>query len=299
MPTQTKRQYFAKSVAVASFFIVGSASAFVVPPGGFDSLDLSVGTCTGIAQHYDAASPSTGIGNAFTLLATPSVFNNQVNPHYDAATGIPTSSVPDITSLTPADILSECGVADAVLTVIGTATGPYADEDLLGYQLEGKDPDNDNALTRWEFAVSGVTNTEVIAKKNSIAPAADAVAGSAGVPITPFNVLANDRTDGATSTAANSLLTVVSPASHPGVLLDVTTGVLTTTAAVPAGTYAVTYQLCNTAAAGLCAQATATVTLGDVPPPATPTAVPVDSPWALLFAGLALVGVFMRIRSKP
>lgn len=296
MITKKKRQDFAKAVAISSIFIIGSASAFVVPPGGFDSLELSVGTCTGIAQHYDATNPSTGLGNAFTLLATPSVFNNQVNPHYDAGTGVPDSSVPDITSLTPADILSECGVADAVLTIIGTATGPYADEDLLGYQLEGKDPDNDNALTRWEFAVSGVTDTQVIAKKNSIAPTIDSVAGTAGVPITSFNVLTNDRTDGATSTLANSVLTVVTPASHPGVLLDEATGILTTTAAVPAGTYPITYQLCNTAAAGLCAQATTTVRLDDAPP--TPTAVPVDSPWALLFAGLTLVGVFMRIRSK-
>lgn len=298
MATQIKRQGFAKAVAFSSIFMVGGASAFVVPPGGFDSLEVDVGTCTGIAQHYDASMPSTGIGNAFALLATPSVFNNQVNPHYDAGTGIPFSSSPDITSLTPAVILSECGVADAVMTIIGTATGPYADEDLLGYQLEGKDPDNDNVHTRWEFAVSGVTNTQLIAKKNSIAPTADAVAGTAGVPVSSFNVLANDRTDGANSTVANSVLTVVSPASHPGVLLDVATGILTSTAAVPAGTYPITYQLCNTAAAGLCAQATATVTLEAAPPPATPTAVPVDSPWALLLAGLAFVGVFMRIRSK-
>lgn len=298
MNNRVNMKEVAKLVAASSLFAFGGAYAFVVPPIGFDSLDLSVGTCTGIAQHYDAATPSSGLGNAFTLLATPSVFNNQVNPHYDAGTGMPFTSSPDITSLTPAVILSECGVADAVMTIIGTATGPYADEDLLGYQLEGKDPDNDNVHTRWEFAVSGVTDTQVIAKKNSIAPTVDSVAGTAGVPITPLNVLTNDLTDGATSTVTNSILSVVTPAADLGVVLDVSTGLLTTTAAVPAGSYPITYQLCNAAAPTLCAQATATVTLDAPSQPSTPTPVPVDSPWALLLAGLAVVGVALRIRSK-
>lgn len=290
----------AKIVASSSFFAVGGAYAFVVPPGGFDNVDINVGACTGIAQHYDAVSPSTGIGNAFALLSTPSVFDNQVNPHYDGATGIPFSSGTDISSLTPADIRSECGVADAVLTITGVATGAYADEDLVGFQLEGKDPDNGNAHTRWVVAVSGVTNTQVIAKKNFIAPTVDSVTGTAGVAISPFNVLSNDMTDGAASTVTNSILSIVTPATDAGVVLDVATGLLKTTAAVPAGSYPVTYQLCNAAAPTLCAQATATVTLdAPTPPqPSTPTPVPVDSPWTLLLAGLAVVGVALRIRSK-
>lgn len=289
----------AKSVAVSSLFATGSAYAFVVPPAGFDVTEIKIGACTGIAEQYDAVSPSTGIGNVFALLVTPSVFGNQVTPHYDAGTGVPVSSGIDISSLTPADILSECGVADAVLTVTGVATGSYADEDLVGYQLEGKDPDNNNAHTMWEVAVSGITNTQVIAKKNFIASAADSVTGKAGVPISSFNVLSNDMTDGVASTVTNSILSVVTPAADSGVVLDVATGLVTTTAAVPAGSYPITYQLCNAAAPTLCEQMTATVTLDAPLTPAKPTPVPVDSPWALLLVGLAFVGVALRFRSKP
>lgn len=296
---QTGLRNFSKAIALILSLIGSPAFAFQVPSSGNDNAEIKVGACTGSASQNEY-SQGSGIGNVFVGLSTPSIYDNYVNPHYDGYTpGIPYSSANDITSLTPADIKNECGVADAVLTITGVATGSYADEDLIGFQLEGKDPDNGNAHTRWELAVSGVTNTQVIAKKNSIAPTVDSVAGMAGVPISPFNVLLNDTTDGAASTVTNSILSVVTPVAEPGVELDVATGLLTTTAALSAGSYSITYQLCNAAAPTLCAQATATVAIDAVPTPTpTPTPVPVDSPWALLLAGVALVCGFMRIRSK-
>ncbi|MEN5182195.1 Ig-like domain-containing protein, partial [Comamonas testosteroni] len=63
--------------------------------------------------------------------------------------------------------------------------------------------------------------------------------------ITPINVLSNDTTNGVTSTLTNSTITVVTPASNPGVVLDPATGMVTTTASVPPGTYTITYRLCD------------------------------------------------------
>jgi len=211
---------------------------------------------------------------------------------------VPYSSNPSITTLTAADIASQCGIPDAVLTITGVASGPYADEDLIGYTIAGKDPSNNNASTVWEVAVSGVTNTQVIAKKSSVLAQADDASGAAGTPITPLNVLANDTTDGVASTTTNSVLTVTTAASNPGVVLDTATGLLTTTAAVPAGSYPVTYQICNAALPTLCTQAVATVTVTGTVAPTTPTPVPTDSPWALLLAGAALAGAFLRIQAK-
>ena len=93
----------------------------------------------------------------------------------------------------------------------------------------------------------------------------NATAGTAATPIA--NVLANDTVDGVPATTSNSTLTVVTPASDAGVVLDTATGAVTTTAAVPSGTYTITYQLCNKATPAVCATSTATVTVTAVVPP--------------------------------
>ena len=92
----------------------------------------------------------------------------------------------------------------------------------------------------------------------------NATAGTAATPIA--NVLANDTVDGVPATTSNSTLTVVTPASDAGVVLDTATGAATTTAAVPSGTYTITYQLCNKATPAVCATSTATVTVTAVVP---------------------------------
>ena len=96
-----------------------------------------------------------------------------------------------------------------MLTVTGVASGPYADEDLVGYRIQGKDPNNGDVLTAWVVEVSGKTNTKTIARKYSAAAQPDTGSGAAGTPISPVNVLANDSTDGAPSLLSNSVLTLV------------------------------------------------------------------------------------------
>ncbi|NAS29680.1 T9SS type B sorting domain-containing protein [Flavobacteriaceae bacterium R38] len=63
------------------------------------------------------------------------------------------------------------------------------------------------------------------------------------------DVLANDTVLGnpATLTPANVLLTVVTPSTNPGVVLNTTTGAVTVAPNTPAGTYTITYQICDAA----------------------------------------------------
>lgn len=132
-------------------------------------------------------------------------------------------------------------------------------------------------------------------------PLADTASVPAGVASTPIaNVLVNDTTDGQPSTLTNSTLTVVTPASHPGVVLDSATGMVTTTAAVPAGTYTIVYQLCDKANPPVCATATVTVTVTDKSG-GKATNVPTLSEYGLMIMGglLMVFGIpYMRRRRK-
>ncbi|WP_084652469.1 IPTL-CTERM sorting domain-containing protein [Ottowia thiooxydans] len=80
-----------------------------------------------------------------------------------------------------------------------------------------------------------------------------ALVGTASTPIA--NVISNDTIfrgpddfdDGNKYDAANLnelILTVLTPATHSGVVLNTVTGAVTTTATVPAGTYVISYNLC-------------------------------------------------------
>lgn len=74
-----------------------------------------------------------------------------------------------------------------------------------------------------------------------------------------FNVLTNDTLNGLAPTPANVTLTVTTPAANPGVTLDPATGNISVAPGVPAGTYTITYQICETANPTNCATATVSV----------------------------------------
>ncbi|MGG6461591.1 OmpA family protein [Solilutibacter silvestris] len=74
------------------------------------------------------------------------------------------------------------------------------------------------------------------------------------------NVLSNDTVGGAGATLANVNLTQVST-TNPGVTLNATTGAVDVAAATPAGSYTVTYQICEKASPANCATAPVTVTV--------------------------------------
>jgi large repetitive protein len=74
-----------------------------------------------------------------------------------------------------------------------------------------------------------------------------------------YNVFDNDVLKGAAPTPANVTLSVVTPASNPGVTLDTATGNVSVAPGTPAGTYTIDYKICETANPANCANAKATV----------------------------------------
>ena len=74
-----------------------------------------------------------------------------------------------------------------------------------------------------------------------------------------LNVLTNDSLNAVGATIANVTISVVTPASDPGVTLDPATGMISVARGVPAGTYTITYQICEIANPTNCATAIATI----------------------------------------
>ena len=83
----------------------------------------------------------------------------------------------------------------------------------------------------------------VIAANND---GAGPVNGANGAP-NLINVLTNDALNGLSPTPGNVTLTITTPASNPGVSLDPATGDVSVAAGIPAGTYTIAYQICETA----------------------------------------------------
>ena len=102
---------------------------------------------------------------------------------------------------------------------------------------------------------------------------ADPVNGANGTT-NAVNILTNDALNGLAPSPANVTVTVTNPASNPGVALDPSTGIVSVAAGVPAGTYTVGYQICETANPTNCASATVSIVIAppalsaatDVPP---------------------------------
>ena len=108
------------------------------------------------------------------------------------------------------------------------------------------------------------TVADTVTVTASIIPVADtgtAVSGTASTPIA--NVVSNDTVNGAAATLGGSgNATVAQSGTWPaGISLNTTTGAVTTTNAVPPGTYSVTYQLCDKNTPANCATVTDTVTV--------------------------------------
>ena len=94
---------------------------------------------------------------------------------------------------------------------------------------------------------------------------ANGATGGVGVP----NVLVNDTLNGAPATLATVTLTQLNT-TNPGVTLDPTTGAVNVAPGTPAGTYVVTYEICEILNPTNCDTATATITVGAAPIVANP-----------------------------
>ena len=137
-----------------------------------------------------------------------------------------------------------------------------------------------------ERLVGSVTSTDTVEEKPIdppvLLPVIDAVddalqtiiAGQSGAT----SVLANDTLDGAAVSAANVNVTQLS-SSNPGVTLNASTGIVSVAAGTPAGTYTVTYQICDKANPTNCNTAKASVEVVAPPPPDLSVEVSASSPF--------------------
>ena len=108
------------------------------------------------------------------------------------------------------------------------------------------------------------TATDTITVTASIIPVAQTGAAVAGTPSTPIaNVAAGGTVNGAPATLGTGGNAAVTQSGtwQTGITLNTTTGAVTTTAAVPPGSYSIPYQLCDKNAPPDCATATDTVTV--------------------------------------
>jgi len=77
------------------------------------------------------------------------------------------------------------------------------------------------------------------------------------------NVLDNDLYDGSPVVPFEVVISLISAASDPGVVLNTSTGAVTVAAGTPVGTYTLIYQICMVASPGDCDVATVTVTVNN------------------------------------
>ncbi len=137
----------------------------------------------------------------------------------------------------------------AITTSAALAPGSYA----LLYQLCDRSTPANCATTTDTVTVSGS-----ILPAN---PSGTAVAGTAATPIA--NIAAGGTVNGQpASLGGGGNATVAQSGTWPaGLVLNATTGAITSTAGVPPGGYSLIYQLCDRSTPANCASATATVTI--------------------------------------
>ncbi len=210
-----------------------------------------------------AISPVADSGGA-TAAITPSVAianvtaNDTVNGF--AAT-LGTGGNATISQVSTSDPAVTLDPATGAVTVAGnTAPGTYT----VTYRLCDKNtPANCSNAT---------ATIDVFASIIPLADTGNTTAGAAGTAIA--NVAANDTINDFPidlSASGNGTLSLVSSA-NPGITLNTSTGAVSVSAAVPPGTYALVYKLCDRLTPPNCNNATATVTVGASILPQTDTA---------------------------
>ena len=154
------------------------------------------------------------------------------------------------------------GAANGTVSLDGAGNYTYTPNanfngtDTFTYQLCDVDGDCDTAVV----TITIVAVTDPIDADDDASGNINGADGGTAIP----NILANDSLDGAVPTAGPGgtvVLTVVTPATNPGVVLNTATGAVTVAPGTPAGTYTIVYQICEAADPGNCATATITVTV--------------------------------------
>jgi LruC domain-containing protein/uncharacterized repeat protein (TIGR01451 family) len=113
-----------------------------------------------------------------------------------------------------------------------------------------------------QIGVSGGVFSNPVVVTNPLPVAVDDVGtslNSATGGITVSNVLENDLYDGSPVIPSQVNISLITPASNPGVSLNTNTGRVSVAPGTPGGTYTLVYQICMVAFPSSCDQATVTV----------------------------------------
>ncbi|MEN5182170.1 IPTL-CTERM sorting domain-containing protein [Comamonas testosteroni] len=243
--------------------------------------------CTFVNSSTPAATPFQDSGSSVEGVGRIVVPNIRANDFADGVqatasnSAITLDSDASTLSATAAGISVDVG-SGAVSTVNTTPAGTYQ----LTYQL---------CLQSTPTVCSTATITVVVAPRGSSAvdPQPDTGSATGGIAATPIiNVRVNDTVNGQPATVANSTITVgtdsdTQAAAAQGVVLDPSTGHVTTTATTPAGTYRMTYTLCDVANPTICQVTTVTVTVTAASGKGT-APIPTLSEFGLLVLSVAL-----------
>jgi gliding motility-associated-like protein/uncharacterized repeat protein (TIGR01451 family) len=139
-----------------------------------------------------------------------------------------------------------------VVVAAGTPAGNY----ILTYQICGI-----LNTTNCDQATVSVPVTAAPISAVADAGSVDGLVGGTAVT----NVLTNDLLNNLAVDASKISLSVVTAASDAGVVLNTTTGKVTVAAGTPAGSYPITYKICETLNPTNCSQAIATITVNAPP----------------------------------
>ncbi len=242
-----------------------TSGAVTVAPG------TPAGTYTLVYQLCEVLNPTNCDDATVTVTvdAAPIVANDDTGTPVNGRTGgtaVPDVRVNDTLNGNPvvaADVtLSQVSTTNPGVTLntttgaVNVAAGTPAGTYTLVYRLcEVLNPTNCDDAT-----VTVTVDAAAIVANNDTGTPVNGSTGGTAVP----NVLVNDTLDGNPVTPADVTLTQVST-TNPGVTLNTTTGAVNVAPGTPAGTYTLTYQICELLNPTNCDDATVTVTVDAAP----------------------------------
>ena len=238
--------------APAGNYSIGYQICETLNPANCATATIAVAvTASPIGAANDTPAPINGTdGNPTAINA----FDN------DTLNGAPVNPA-DITATITTPASNPGVVMDPSTGNVSVAPGTPAGTYTIAYEIcETLNPTN--------CAVSTVT---VIVDAAPIAATPDtppAVNGTDGNP-SVTNAFDNDTLNGTPVDPADITATITTPASHPGVVMDPVTGIVSVAPGTPAGPYTIEYEICETLNPANCATSTVTINVDAAPISAT------------------------------
>ena len=236
-----------------------------------------VGPLLGIAKSAPAPALESGVDSTYTITVTNT--GTAAAPTAQVRDALPASlrfvsasgtnwTCANATGLVTCDFASGSiapggGISTIAVVVFpvpdsaGTAVTNYAAIDPAGgTAVPTPGPGCSPASSCASAGPDTVRAVTIDAVDDSGTPVASAMGGTVVA-----DVLANDALNGAAPGLAGVNLTIVTPATAPGVVLDVATGTVTAAAGTPAGSYAIAYRICDKLNPSICDSASVSVTV--------------------------------------